>query len=140
MNIEMIYLIKIEEPEENSLRLTFSIAKTNNVPETFKIGGVVHENTYLIISDPTVPFIQINFETYIGYSILNECFISADEYEEFEGKVFRIYSKSRYLDFIRVGTFASEDYPGPFKHYEMACLNHIVDVVSVSEPDIKKVK
>jgi hypothetical protein len=59
-----------------------------------------------------------------------------DEYEVFEGGVFSIYSKSRYLDFIDVSTIASVDHPGPFKHYGINALNHIIDVVSTEPPTI----
>jgi hypothetical protein len=29
---------------------------------------------------------------------------------------------------------------GPFIHYGIACLNHIIDIVSVSEPVIKEIE
>ncbi|MFL0267409.1 hypothetical protein [Candidatus Clostridium radicumherbarum] len=139
MNIEQIYLDKIEEPKENYLRLTFTRSETTSVPELLNMGDKVNNNLYSINYDYTVPLIQIDFESYIGYLILNESFAGSDGYEEFDGKAFRIYKKSRYLDFIKVGTFASEDYPGPFKHYGIAYLNHIIDVVSISEPIIKEI-
>lgn len=140
MNLENIYLDNLEEPQENFLRLTFIRSKTNVISESIKIGGKVIKNVHSIDYDYTTPLIQIDFESYIGYSILNESFTSRDNYEEFEGKAFRIYRKSRYLDFIKVGTFASEDYPGVFKHYGIVCLNHIIDIVSVSEPVVKEIQ
>lgn len=140
MNLKNIYFEQIYEPEENTLRLLFSRSRTSETPETITIGEIEIKDTYSIDVDETLPLLQMDFEWYIGYSIRNESYTSWDDYEEFEGKIYRIYSKSRYLDFIKVGTFASEDYPGPFKHYGIACLNHIVDVVSVSEPIIKEVQ
>lgn len=140
MNVEKVYLMNVEEPMENSLRLTFVRSKTNSVPETLKIADKVIDNLYSINRDYSIPLLQIDFETYIGYSVLNESFTSLDDYEEFVGKAFRIFKKSRYLDYIMVGTFASEEYPGPFKHYEIACLNHIVNIVSMSEPIIKEIQ
>ena len=137
MNLSNIYLVGLTEPEENSLRLFFSRSKS--VPEPFTIGDKGFEDASSIVIDEDLPVLQIDFETYIGYSVLNESFTSWDDYEEFEGKIFRIYSQSRYLDFIKVGTFADEEFPGPFKHYGMACLNHIVDVVSHSEPIVREV-
>ena len=140
MNIEKVYLLNVEEPEENSLRLTFVRGKVNSVIETLKINDKIIDDTHAIKPDDSIPFLQLKFDEYIGYSILNESFTSLDDYEEFEGKAFRIFKKSRYLDYIKVGTFASEEYPGPFMHYEIACLNHIVDIVSISEPIIKEVQ
>ncbi|OAB42335.1 hypothetical protein [Paenibacillus antarcticus] len=139
-NLKDIYFEQIFEPEENALRLLFSPSVTSETPQTITIGEIEFQDTYSIDIDETLPILQIDFETYVGYSIRNESFTSWDDYEEFEGKIFRIYSKSRYLDFIKVSTFASEDYPGPFKHFGIACLNHVVDVVSVSEPIIKEVQ
>ena len=87
-----------------------------------------------------MPVIQMDFDSYIAYSVTNESFTSWDDYEEFEGKAFRIYKRSRYLDFIKVHTFACDDYPGHFEHYGIVCLDHIVNVVSVEKPVINEVK
>jgi hypothetical protein len=137
MHLKNIYLIGSTEPEENSLRLFFRRSKS--IKEPLTVGDKVYEEAYTLEIDEELPIIQIDFETYIGYSIINESYTTWDDYEEFEGQIFRIYSKSRYLDFIKVGTFASEDYPGPFEHYGIACLNHIVDIVSISEPIVSEV-
>lgn len=51
----------------------------------------------------------------------------------YKGSAFAVYSKSRYLDFIEVGTIADDIHLGPFKHYGIHALNHIIDVVS-TEP------
>jgi len=45
----------------------------------------------------------------------------------------------RYLDFVSTSTIATEDYPGPYKHYGILCLNHVFDVVSTSDPIIVEV-
>ncbi|GAA0177097.1 hypothetical protein SH2C18_03830 [Clostridium sediminicola] len=139
INLENVYLDSISEPNDNHLCLTFNRSKTNTVPESIDIGGNVINNVYSIDIDYRLPIIQIDFESYIGYSILNESYTGQDDYEIFEGKWFRIYSKSRYLDFIKSGTIATKDYPGPFKHYGIICFNHIIDIVSVSEPIIKEI-
>jgi hypothetical protein len=140
MILEKIYMKKIEEPEDNYLRLTFIRTNVNNLPEDIHIGDQIVRKIYSIDYDYTKPLIQVDFETYIGYSVLNESFTNLDDYEEFEGKAFRIYSKSRYLDYINVSTFASNDYPGPYKHYGIACLNHIIDIISTEEPIIKEIE
>lgn len=139
MELRDIFFIGHTEPSVNSLRLFFSRSKTSDVPEPLLIGDKNFGDSYTINIDENSPVIQIDFNSYIGYSILNESFTAWDDYQEFTGKIFRIYSKSRYLDFISNGTFASEEFPGPFKHYGVSCLDHIVDVVSVSEPIVKEV-
>jgi len=139
MGLKDIFFVGHTEPSVDSLRLFFGRSMTSEVPEPLIIGNTNFGDSYSINIDENSPIIQIDFDSYIGYSILNESFTVWDEYEEFTGKIFRIYTKSRYLDFISNGTFASEDFPGPFKHYGVSCLDHIVDVVSVSEPIVKEV-
>ena len=68
----------------------------------------------------------------------NESFTTQDDSEIFSGRLFRVYSDSKFLDFVKSGTIATKDYPGPFKHYGIVCLNHDLDVVSVQEPEIQE--
>ncbi|MDQ0899909.1 hypothetical protein [Paenibacillus sp. V4I7] len=140
MAMKDIYLDSISEPRDNFLCLTFSRSKTSLTPETIKIGEKEINDVFSMDIDYKLPLIKLEFEWYIGYSIINESFTVLDDYEEYEGRVFRIYNKSRYLDFIQMGSIATEDYPGPFKHYGIICLNHIVDIVSASEPIVSEVE
>lgn len=68
MNLNNIYLVGLTEPEENSLRLFFSRSKS--VPEPFTIGDKVFEDASSIVIDEDLPVLQIDFETYIGYSVV----------------------------------------------------------------------
>ncbi len=131
-----IYLNSIFEPENNALILDLERCKTNETMEDIQIGDVVIEGGHSIDADETLPILRIEFDWYIAYSVINESFTVMDKYEVFEGKTFRIYSKSRYLDFINISTIASDFHPGPFKHYGIVALNHIIDVVSTEPPTI----
>ncbi|HEX7057198.1 MAG TPA: hypothetical protein VF260_08400 [Bacilli bacterium] len=113
---EDIFFASHMEPSVNTLRLFVRRGKTSDIAEPLLIGNRNLGESYSITIDDNSPVIQIDFESYIGYSILNESFTVWDDYEEFKGKNFRVYTKSRYLDFISNGTIASEDHPGPFKH------------------------
>lgn len=75
--------------------------------------------------------------SYVAYSFRNESYTTVDNYEVFEGKKIVKYSKSRYLDFVRDATFADDSYPGPMTHWGIFCLNHIIDVVSCHQPEVK---
>ncbi|MEK3720572.1 hypothetical protein [Paenibacillus sp. FSL H8-0034] len=140
MELKDIFFFGLTEPHANSLRVFFSKSRLSDTPEPLKAGDKVFGDLYQINIDENSPIIQIDFDTYIAYSIRNESYTSWDDYEEFEGNVFRIYKKSRYLDFVTLGTFATEIYPGPFLHYGISCLDHIVDIVSDSEPIISEVR
>ncbi|TCZ79376.1 hypothetical protein E0485_05810 [Paenibacillus albiflavus] len=140
MDIKNIFFLGLNEPDCNSLSLFFSRSKVCDIPEPLFIGDKSVGDSYSVDIDEKSPIIQIDFESYIGYSVLNESFTSWDDYQVFSGKSFRVYSKSRYQDFISVGTFASEDYPGPFKHYGIVCYHHIIDVVASQDPFVKEVE
>ncbi len=86
---------------------------------------------------PGCKIFELDWPSYIAYSIRNESFCTADAYEKFEGKLFVKYTRSRYLDFVTSATFADSSHPGPFAHYGIFCLNHIIDVVSTDPPTVK---
>ncbi|WP_350299088.1 hypothetical protein [Peribacillus frigoritolerans] len=112
-----IYLEKIIEPKENSLRL------------------LINRSTFNI----DLPMVQLEFESYISYSVIDECFsYSIDNSEISKGELFRIYTKSRYLDFIKIATNEREDLcPSEnYIHYQFPCLNHMIDVISCEEPKV----
>ena len=99
-----IYLEKIIEPKENSLRL------------------LINRSTFNI----DLPMVQLEFESYISYSVIDECFsYSMDNSEISKGELFRIYTKSRYLDFIKIATNEREDLcPSEnYIHYQFPCLD-----------------
>lgn len=86
---------------------------------------------------------QLDFETYIAYSIINESFTVMDDYEISDGNLFRIYSKSRYVDFIKEGTIVEVIFPEKqfvHYHYQIPCLNHTIDIISYDEPKITETK
>ncbi len=129
------------EPDENSLRILINRCKVDNQSEAVKVGEQVIMDSYPIEVDDGLPIIQLDFESYVSYSIINESFTVMDEYEIFDGGVFRIYTKSRYLDFVKLGTIAEHINPNEhFVHYQIPCLNHIIDVISYEEPKIKEIK
>ncbi len=81
---------------------------------------------------------EVVWQHYVAYSVRNESFVSPDEYEVSVGRRFRVYSKSRFLDFIGCATFATDEYPGPVQHIGVNCEDHIVDVVSKMDPQVKR--
>ena len=133
---EYLYFAEIGEPEVNVLRVVVEEAKASNnsdveIPDTPFMGNP-------IISDETCCRYEITFPSYVAYAVLNESLAKVVDYEKYTGRYFRVYSKSYFLDYLGVATFASDDYPGKSTHYEIACLDHIVEVVSVNEPEIRE--
>jgi len=140
MELRDVDLNVLVEPDINALRIFISRCKTSETTENLAIGNNVISDVYSVYTDEKLPILQIDFKSYISYSVTNESYTSWDDYEVFEGKALRVYSKSRYLDFINTHTFANKDYPGPFVHYGIICLNHIINIVSVDKPVIKEIR
>lgn len=135
-----IYLTEIGETDVNVLRLVIEEAKISGETEDIDVGTAKLTDVHPIIADETCCAYEVIFGSYVAYTVLNESYAGVDESGQYTGRYFRVYSKSNFLDYVRAATFASEDYPGKFTHYEIACLDHIVEVVSVDEPEIKMLR
>jgi hypothetical protein len=139
-----LYLQEIVEPDENELRIVVVEAKSGAPADESMLGSeepdvlkeILREARPIVHGSGCRVF-EIFWPSYIAYSVRNESYTSLDPYEEKEGRLFVRYTKSRYLDYISNATFATEDYPGPFTHWGLYCLSHIIDVVSMDEPIIK---
>lgn len=135
-NHKYLYLTEIGEPTDNVLRLVIEQATTSDEEHDFIIGETTISGLRDIVSDERCFAYELIFESYIAYSVLNESYAQVDKSEIFTGNLFRIYSKSNFLDYLKLSTFATEDYPGKFEHYELVALNHVVEVASVHTPEI----
>ena len=131
-----LYLTDISEPEDNVLRLVIEEARASGEPEEVRIGEVLLSGVSPVVSDEHCNAYEVVFSSYVAYCVRNESFTLQGKSEEFVGRLFCVYSKSHFLDHVRVATFASDDFPGKLNHYGINCLNHIADVVSVEEPAI----
>ena len=132
-----LYLKEIREPQDNSLKLVVEETFTSDEFESTAVGGTELSGKGIIVTNESRVF-EIYFDSYIGYSVIDESLALPDDSEVFSGRIFCVYKKSNYLDFLRKASFASEDHPGPFIHYGFNCLNHIVDIASADEPQIKE--
>jgi hypothetical protein len=107
--------------------------------EDIEVAGTVIKD-----SQPVLPYVdsiwEIVFQRYVAYSVRNESYVSLDADEVWEGHLFRTYSKSKFLDYVRVSTFACDEYPGKLCHNELVCADHIIDVVTVQPPVIQRIE
>lgn len=142
-----LFLAEIGEPEENCLRIVIQegrlgeeitekdLEKANDeVEET--INSIIL-GAFAVIVDEKCFTYEIIFENYIAYSVRNESFCEWNENEKFSGSFFRVYSKSTFLDFIKVSTFASKDFTGEFTHFGIIAVRHNIDIASEIKPKIK---
>ncbi|OYT21137.1 MAG: hypothetical protein CCU26_02595 [Nitrospira sp. UW-LDO-01] len=139
-----LYLTELGEPTDNVLRIVLTEAAlgrplteeslSDHQPEIR--AALASAGVRAIEHHPGCRTFELVWPSYIGYSVRDESF-SLPESEEGEGQIFVQYTKSKYLDFITTATFANSDFPGPFKHWAIYCLNHSLDVVSTKEPIVE---
>lgn len=80
--------------------------------------------------------IEVSFDSYISYCVNNDSYTSEDDYDLYEGRLLRVYSRSRFLDYVNMGTSANSECPEDYKHYAIIGVDRIVHIVSSKEPSI----
>jgi hypothetical protein len=117
-------LVTISEPRANSLRLI--IAELTSSERSDSIEHGVRDRLY-----------EVTWSAYVAYNVINERYCTRNDSDEFEGRLFRLYRKSRYLEFVRENKNATFLAPN-HKHWAIICENHIIGVVSEEEPIIRR--
>ena len=132
-----VFITKIFEPSENSFEFELSIGKVSEFEEDTIINNINIGPSKSIYFDHESTRYKIYFENYISYAVINENYNQLAG-EGFTGRNIRIYSESSFLKYVSVDTFATNQYPGEFKHYAFLSWDHIINVASQSEPIIER--
>jgi hypothetical protein len=134
-----ILAIDLFEPEENTLQFTLIIGLVTKTPVDVLIDGEKISKTYRIYFDGNNDKYKVYFDSYICYNVINESYEQLGG-ASYVGNKIRVYTESNFLVYVKADTFATKDYPGEFKHYSFITGNHIINVASVEEPIIEKIK
>jgi hypothetical protein len=135
-----LFLTDLREMGRDGFQVSVAEGLPVGRPKSIKVGDVtIPDGTPVEIAHESRVF-EIVWPSYVGYSVLNESYASVNEEEHYEGNRFRIYSKSRFIQFMSQATFACYEYPGPTLHYCIACEDHIVHVLSVEPPAVRRVR
>lgn len=142
---QYLYLHAISEPEENEVRLILHEARSGGAPSQAVLDAEPNPQIRKVLSEsraiehgPGCRVFEVHWESYIAYSVQDESFARPEPATSVgAGRLFVEYTKSEYLDYLSRVTIANHDYPGPFKHWAINCLNHCVDVASTMEPAIE---
>lgn len=124
-------LIALSEPSENRLRLVVAETQPDDAGLLHRHGGQT-----LALHGAQQSF-ELLWPSYIGYSVLNEEYVSADRYECYEGRLLVRYQRSHYMDYMAAATFATADYPGPLQHWGLFCVDHVINIASTEPPRIR---
>jgi len=135
-----LLLRSISDSGGNELTLTVAAAVPFGPIHDIEILGGTINDVQDIEHRHGDPIFKIYWESYIAYSVLNESYTGSDDGDEIESAgLIGTYSKSAFLDYVSKATFASHDYPGPFRHWCVTCMDHIINVVSTDSPLISLV-
>lgn len=144
------FLLSLQDAPDNVLKIVIAFpmegeegADLENFPEPYKS----RVEDMLIHSRPVYEDMEqvyeIVFEDYVIYQNRNESYTVWDDYEIRKGNYLIIFEKSRLLDYYEDVLFDFDDEEtkrDKRKHYGIYTENHILDVISNSEPRIRKLQ
>jgi len=107
-------LLDICEPDENSLRLVVQELKILGPAEDLEVSGHTITGLERVDSDATCRLFELLWDSYVAYCVRNESYCTLDREEPWQGRLFRHYTQSKFLDFVGRATFVTVDYPGAF--------------------------
>ena len=135
-----LYLRHISEPRDNSLRLVAEeavVASQSEIAQT-KMGpfSEILRGARPIQSIGNCKTFELQWSQYVAYIVTEEVVGSAGNHEGeiYTGKLFRVYTKSHFLDYLSRDTGGHTE---PILHYKLICLNHLIDVASYDPPEIQ---
>jgi hypothetical protein len=144
---EYLYLGALTEPQVNQLRVIILEARAGDAITDAELRAEPDEMLRSISkgSRPIDHFegcrtFELVWESYIGYSVVNESY-SNGEPKSFErkGGLFAEFERSNYLEYLLKASFATAEYPGPYRHWALYCENHTVDVASQVDPVVREI-
>jgi hypothetical protein len=144
-SVRYVFLRELSEPRDNALRLVVQEAVQNpaavalprvaDLPEV----AALRRNATPIQSTVNCRTFELTWKRYVSNSVTEECVGSSGNYDDevFTGKLFRIYSRSHFLEHIARDTGGHTD---AIRHYKLVCLNHLIDVAAYSPPEVRLIE
>jgi hypothetical protein len=144
---EYLYLESFGRGERDlDLRVELVEAKSQATTEKLPLGSEILEDILgpgsPILPDDSCARFTLVFENYLGVSIINESYDGGDGENSTEWlsdkthKCLATYDRSHFREYVSAVTFATDDFPGPQRHFEIGCMNHILNVICQDEPTI----
>lgn len=132
-----LILVEVSEPKANTLRLVAVRLSPQGEPvadpETPELSG------FPLLPTADGSAIELLWDLTIAYVVLNESFAVFRHDLPKPSSNLEVVSDPVFDDFISKQTFATQDFPGPFKTWKFYSENHVVCVASTSEPVIRNI-
>jgi hypothetical protein len=143
LNSKYLYLRELSEPRDNSLRLVVQEAIGNPGtlvhphPELPELQEILKDGSPIESTDVCRTF-ELTWERYVAYLVTEECVGSCgrDDDEIYTGKLFRVYTKSHFLEHLSRDTGGHTQ---SILHFKLTCLNHLIDVAAYTAPEVRQI-
>jgi hypothetical protein len=137
-----LYLRELSEPRDNSLRLVVQEAVINpsgsvgSHPELPELTEILKDASPIEFTEDCRSF-ELTWKHYVAYLVTEECVGSCGSYDDemFSGKLFRVYTKSHFLEHLAQDTGGHAE---EILHYKLTCLNHLIDVAAYTPPEVRQ--
>jgi hypothetical protein len=141
-SVEYLYLRELSEPQDNSLRLVVQEAVVNPAgsvlshPDAPELDEILRDGSPIESTDACRTF-ELIWKRYVAYLVTEECVGSCGKYDDevFTGKLFRVYTKSHFLEHLARDTGGHTD---EILHYKLTCLNHLIDIAAYGPQEVKQ--
>ena len=134
---KVLFLAEIQELGGNRLRLVVHEGRAASQPRTIAIGAALYRTARRSTSPPKIRPSKLSGRTTLLMPSSTKSYASQRDAEEsYTGTRFRTYSKSHFRNYLSRRTFATDEYPGPMRHFEICCEDQIVNAVSLGSPAI----
>jgi hypothetical protein len=139
-----LYLRELSEPQDNSLRLVVQEAIVNPAgsvrpshPDLPELEEIFRGASPIESTDACRTF-ELTWKRYVAYLVTEECVGSCGKYDDevFTGSLFRVYTKSHFLEHLARDTGGHTE---EIFHYKLTCLNHLIDIAAYGPPEVKQV-
>lgn len=129
-----LYLEEIGEPRDNALRIVVVEAATGGPAEP--VPGLPGLVAMPIRTTTTSRRFEVSWSNYVSYTVTDESFYQPEDPPEVLSQLTE-YASSTYLRTVMARTPNAEFIlQRPMRHWQLLCLNHIIDVVSASDPAV----
>jgi hypothetical protein len=142
-SVNYLFLRALSESQDNRLRVVVQEAKENPyapivVPSNAPESAGLLKGSVVIESMEDCKSFELIWERYVAYLVTDELVGSCgkDDGEIYSGRLFRLYTKSHFLEHLARDTGGHTE---PIKHYKLICVNHLIDVASYVQPQIRLV-
>jgi hypothetical protein len=143
-SVKYLYLQELSEPRDNALRIVVQEAVLNRAnsvgsihPELPELNEIL-KGASPIESTPTCRTFELTWKHYVAYLVAEECVGSCGHYDDeiYSGNVFRVYTKSHFLEYLSRDTGGHTE---SILHFKLTCLNHLIDVAAYTAPEVRQI-